>query len=214
MYVIRCVWRGALSLLALAASAGVAQAHIYAYEDHTGALVITDAPGDERWRMLFVLEEAGARTAPAPISAPGCDYAARRGRTPSTWEGHLPAVAAEFKLDPRLLQAVIWAESRCNHAAVSPKGARGLMQLMPATARQYGVVDSFDPLQNIKGGARYLRDLLDLFAGNVELALAAYNAGPRSVMEARMRIPPFRETRAYVPAVLQRLAVLRGASFP
>jgi soluble lytic murein transglycosylase-like protein len=111
-----------------------------------------------------------------------------------------------------LIHAVIWAESRCNPVAVSPKGARGLMQLMPGTARQYGVTDSFDPLQNIRGGARYLRDLLDLFGGNVELALAAYNAGPRSVVDARMRIPPYRETLAYVPAVLKRLALLRAKS--
>jgi len=201
----------AFTLFAMLAGAAPAGAQIYAYTDRTGELVLTDAPRDERWRMLFMLEEPGARTRPPPVDAAGgCGATAASPGRPHAWEPAVPAIAAEARLDPHLLHAVIWAESRCNPVAVSPKGARGLMQLMPATARQYGVTDAFDPLQNIRGGARYLRDLLDLFGGNVELALAAYNAGPKSVVEARMRIPPYRETLAYVPAVLKRLAMLRG----
>jgi soluble lytic murein transglycosylase-like protein len=200
-----------LTLVALFAGAAPAGAHIYAYTNQEGEVVLTDAPRDERWRMLFMLEEPGARTVPPPsVAVVGNCTPASGTRSASAWEASVPAIASETRLDPHLIHAVIWAESRCNPVAVSPKGARGLMQLMPGTARQYGVTDSFDPLQNIRGGARYLRDLLDLFGGNVELALAAYNAGPRSVVDARMRIPPYRETLAYVPAVLKRLALLRG----
>jgi soluble lytic murein transglycosylase-like protein len=201
-----------LGLLTVAAHCQGVHAHVYAYADAHGEIVITDAPRDERWRVLFTLEEAAARTLPAPLAAMGCDHGSGARRTPRPWESDLPAIAADLKLDPHLIQAVIWAESRCNPVALSPKGARGLMQLMPATARQYAVADAFDPLQNIRGGARYLRDLLELFAGNLELALAAYNAGPGSVLAARMRIPPFPETRAYVPAVMKRLAALRGVA--
>ena len=204
----------AFMFAAMCSVGGPAGAHIYAYSDQSGELVLTDAPRDERWQMLFMLEEPGARTVPPPLQlAGGCVDATNAQRRPANaWEHALPAIAAETRLDPHLIHAVIWAESRCNPVAVSPKGARGLMQLMPGTARQYGVTDAFDPLQNLKGGARYLRDLLDLFGGNVELALAGYNAGPKSVVDARMRIPPYRETLAYVPAVLKRLAMLRSRS--
>ena len=200
-------------VLACILASASASAHTSAYADHRGEVVLTDAPGDERLRLLFTIEEPGARTLPASLAAAGCEFpSASARRVPNSWENGLATIAAETKIDPRLLQAVIWAESRCNPVAVSPKGARGLMQLMPGTARQYGVHDAFDPLQNIKGGARYLRDLLELFSGNVELALAAYNAGPKNVIDAGMRIPPFRETRSYVPAVMKRLAALRGGT--
>ncbi|MBL8383994.1 MAG: lytic transglycosylase domain-containing protein [Burkholderiales bacterium] len=123
---------------------------------------------------------------------------------PAAWADEIAAAAAASGVDAALIGAVVWAESRCNPRARSPKGAMGLMQLMPATARAYGVADAYDPAQNLRAGARYLRDLLALFNGDVALALAAYNAGPRSVVAARMAIPPYRETRAYVPAVLAR----------
>ena len=106
------------------------------------------------------------------------------------------------RLPPRLLQALIWAESRFNPLAVSPAGAAGLAQLMPATARELGVVNRHDPQQNIDGGARYLRQMLDRF-GSVHLALAAYNAGPGAVMKAG-GIPKNRETPGYVKTVLDR----------
>lgn len=106
------------------------------------------------------------------------------------------------RLPPRLLQALIWAESRFNPLAVSPAGAAGLAQLMPATARELGVVNRHDPQQNIDGGARYLRQMLDRF-GSVHLALAAYNAGPGAVTKAG-GIPRNRETPGYVKSVLDR----------
>ena len=106
------------------------------------------------------------------------------------------------RLPPRLLRALIWAESRFNPLAVSPAGAAGLAQLMPATARELGVTNRHDPRQNIDGGARYLRQMLDRF-GSVHLALAAYNAGPGAVTKAG-GIPGNRETPGYVRSVLDR----------
>jgi soluble lytic murein transglycosylase-like protein len=106
------------------------------------------------------------------------------------------------RLDPALVRAVIVAESACNPQATSRRGARGLMQLMPETARQYGASNAFDPEQNIRAGTRYLRDLADRYENDVQLMLAAYNAGPQAV-DSRKAIPPFRETLDYVPRVLR-----------
>jgi len=198
--------RRAAMLASLLLTTAHAQPVISVFEDAEGSVIMTDAAGAAGWRLLFSVGELAARSMPPPARAAACG---KDG--PATWQSQIAPLAQGLGLDPHLLSAVIWAESRCNPRALSPKGAQGLMQLMPATARQYAVADPFDPLQNIRGGARYLRDLLDLFAGNLELALAAYNAGPKSVVDARMRIPPFRETRAYVPAVLKRLALLRAA---
>jgi soluble lytic murein transglycosylase-like protein len=100
------------------------------------------------------------------------------------------------------LHAVIQAESNYDYLAVSPKGATGLMQLMPGTARQYGVADARDPAANLLAGARYLRDLLAQFNQDLPVALAAYNAGPWAVQKSRNAIPPYAETRRYVPKVL------------
>jgi soluble lytic murein transglycosylase-like protein len=110
--------------------------------------------------------------------------------------------ARETRLDPRLLHAVIATESGYNPVARSAKGAQGLMQLMPATARRYGVANAYEPRNNIMGGARYLADLLAMFDQDVQLALAAYNAGEQAVIRHGRRIPPYRETSVYVPRVL------------
>jgi soluble lytic murein transglycosylase-like protein len=115
-----------------------------------------------------------------------------------------PAVqetAVAHGLDPALIDLVIRMESGYNPRAVSPKGARGVMQLLPATARAYGVADIFNPRENIRGGIRYLRDLLGRFDSDVRLALAAYNAGPEAV-ERHGGVPPYKETRNYVSAIL------------
>ena len=109
---------------------------------------------------------------------------------------------ARYRLPPMLLQALVWQESRFNPMAISPAGAAGLAQLMPATARELGVTNRHDPAQNIDGGARYLRQMLDKF-GSIHLALAAYNAGPGAVRKAG-GIPRNRETPIYVKRVLQR----------
>lgn len=109
----------------------------------------------------------------------------------------------KYGLDPELLRQVIWAESGFNPKAVSPKGAMGLMQLMPETANYLGVTDPFDPAQNIEGGARYLREMFDKFQGSVHLALAAYNAGPKRVLWYG-DVPPIAETKGYVKKIVKR----------
>jgi soluble lytic murein transglycosylase-like protein len=113
--------------------------------------------------------------------------------------------ARASSLDPALVHAVVEVESGYNPAALSPKGAVGLMQLMPATASRYGVPDpASSPEANLRAGTRYLRYLMDLFDHRMDLALAAYNAGENAVLRYGQRIPPFRETQRYVPAVLAR----------
>lgn len=111
------------------------------------------------------------------------------------------SASAAYHLDPDLVNSVIHAESGFNARAVSPKGARGLMQLMPATASQLGVNDAFDPQTNVEGGSRYLRELLERYNFDLVKALAAYNAGPERV-EQYQGVPPFRETRAYVARIV------------
>jgi soluble lytic murein transglycosylase-like protein len=120
------------------------------------------------------------------------------------------SAARKFSVDEALVRAVIHVESRFDPKAVSPKGATGLMQLMPGTARRFGVADARDPAQNIHGGTNYLRVLLDLFNGDLRLALAAYNAGEGAVLKHKRRIPPYQETQQYVQLVLGRYRQLVG----
>ena len=126
--------------------------------------------------------------------------AKRHPNVPASLAGIFDDAAKRYRLDPVLLAAVAKQESRFRTRAVSPVGARGVMQLMPRTARALGVKDSFNPRQNIFGGAKYLRQLLDQFRGDVNLSLAAYNAGPGAVRRYR-GIPPYRETRNYVASI-------------
>lgn len=111
-------------------------------------------------------------------------------------------VASRHQVDAALIKAIIMAESRYNPRAISKRGAKGLMQLMPCTAKAFGVEDSFNPLQNINGGVRYFKKLIKLFNGDIMLALAAYNAGITRVKKHN-GIPPFKETRNYINAVLR-----------
>jgi hypothetical protein len=121
-------------------------------------------------------------------------------------------VAAEAKIAPALLHAVIATESRYNTSALSPRGAIGLMQLMPDTALRFGAPDPYNPRDNVLAGANYLKFLLKLFGNDMELALAAYNAGHGAVMRAGNRIPDYPETMAYVPKVLAYLRCARNAA--
>jgi len=116
----------------------------------------------------------------------------------------LRVAAQRQSINADLLEAVAWRESRLRHTAVSPKGAIGVMQIMPSTAAALGI-DGFDVRQNIEGGATYLRQMLNRYGGNLALALAAYNAGPGAVDRYR-GVPPYRETQAYVAAIINRLA--------
>jgi soluble lytic murein transglycosylase-like protein len=121
----------------------------------------------------------------------------------------IESAARASRLEPALLQAVMVAESGGDPKALSSKGARGLMQLMPATARLYGVRDAFDPEQNIRAASRYLRDLTDRYQDDLRLVLAAYNAGPAAVDSYGGKVPPLRETLDYVPRVLRIYSRLR-----
>jgi soluble lytic murein transglycosylase-like protein len=176
--------------------------------------VLEIGPGGEaRWI-------AGAGAEPAPLAAgpiaevPAeialvADQAASppllaAQAVPAAYAARIHELAARFDLSPALLEAVVWQESRWRADAVSPVGARGLAQLMPGTAREMGV-DPDDPFANLEGGARYLRQQLDRFDGDVEKALAAYNAGPGRVVAAN-GIPAIRETQMYVASVMGRLS--------
>ncbi len=120
------------------------------------------------------------------------------------------AAAARYNVDPDLIHSVISIESNFNPKAVSPKNARGLMQLMPRTAELLGVKNSFDPEQNIDAGTRYLRDLLKKYKNDLTLALAAYNAGPESVDRYGHRVPPYLETMKYVQRIAETYAKLKA----
>jgi len=176
-----------------------AWADIYAYTDADGTESFSNMPADERYAVPIVeLQPAVAATAPAA--------AARKHMTGLTRKAGYDQVVEEVSrahgLESALLHAVISVESSYNPKAVSRKGAAGLMQLMPQTAKRYGVADAFDPRQNLNGGALYLKDLLRMFNNDTSLALAAYNAGEHAVMKHGNRIPPYRETLRYVPRVM------------
>ena len=132
-------------------------------------------------------------------------------RVPAALAPLLNEISMRHGMDPDLIAAVVSAESAFNPLAISPKGARGLMQLMPETAREYGVKDVHDPRQNLEGGVAYLRDLKERYRGNLTLALAAYNAGPGAVQRAA-GVPEFRETQDYIRKIEARYGPLKGAA--
>ncbi|MGC1271248.1 MAG: lytic transglycosylase domain-containing protein [Croceibacterium sp.] len=132
------------------------------------------------------------------------NLAAQAGLVPQAYVAKVHELAARFDLSPTLIEALVWQESRWRANAVSPVGAQGLAQLMPGTARELGV-DPADPFANLEGGARYLRAQMDRFDGDLEKALAAYNAGPGRVARAN-GVPAIRETQLYVAAIMGRLS--------
>jgi hypothetical protein len=124
-------------------------------------------------------------------------------------DSYIVEASVRHGVDPVLIYATMHQESSFKQRALSPKGASGLMQLMPGTARRFGVTNIFDPRQNIEGGTRYMRFLLDSFDGDVALALAGYNAGEGAVLKYGRRIPPYRETQEYVRRITRRYALMR-----
>ena len=169
-------------------------ADIYKYVDEEGVMHFTDAPTDRRFK-IFMRDIKRDRKLRTNFKL-GTLY-----RNPDEFEPIVKSIASEYGVDKNLVKAVIHAESGYNPNAVSPKGAQGLMQLMPKTAQGLSVPNSFDPKDNIRGGVRYLRFLLDTFKGDVTLALAAYNAGLSRVNQYG-GVPPFEETRNYISRVL------------
>ncbi len=181
----------------VAALAGVpdARADIYSFTDERGVVHFTNIPGlDKRYKLIR--REAGSAIPRSGQAWMPSEADIRR------FSSIIDIAARSHGVEPALVQAVITAESGFNPRAVSRAGASGLMQLMPDTARRYGVRDVFDPVENIHGGVRYLRDLLEMFKGDMRLALAGYNAGENAVIRAGNNIPPYSETQQYVPKVL------------
>jgi soluble lytic murein transglycosylase-like protein len=167
---------------------------IYKYVDQDGVVHLSNVP-DAKHNL--VLKEGWVRF--------------RLGSNFKQYDPLIRKAAETYRLDYALIKAVIKAESDFNPSAVSRKGAKGLMQLMPETAGALGVIDSFQPEDNIHGGVRYLRYLLDLFNGDLKLALAAYNAGENTVLRCN-GIPPYKETRDYIQRVLRYLQNYRKES--
>lgn len=185
-----------------------ARADLYGYVDERGVAHLSNVPLDHRY-FLFrrdrpdtALPGKNSVIINVPAAAPRRTTRINPAQR-KQYASIVAAAARQHKLSPALLHAVITVESGYNPKARSPKGASGLMQLMPATAERYDVTDIWDPKQNVDGGARYLRDLLTLFDNDLSLALAAYNAGEGAVIQHGNRIPPYPETRSYVPKVLQ-----------
>jgi soluble lytic murein transglycosylase-like protein len=176
--------------LVLAGLSTAAEAQIYSWRDANGILTLSDRPQNARAQAVTV--PVGS----LPLVA----------RLNPQFEPLIRQYASLQGVRPDLVRAVIQVESAFNPRAVSPKGAMGLMQLMPATAKEFGVIDPFNPTENIRAGVHYLRRLLDRYNDDEQLALAAYNAGPGAVQKYGNTVPPYKETRNYV----EKIAGIRG----
>ena len=216
----------ALALAAAGAGAAPARADVWADVDAQGVAHFAAAKLDERYQLFFRGEgsfDTAAGVTPRAVAVPTTSAS----RLLAYFEisprfrqvkHHLREAAREHDIEFELLQALIATESGFDPLAVSPKGAVGLMQIMPATAERYGVVGDrkspvasklTDPRTNVRTGARYLRDLMRMFPGQLELVLAAYNAGEGAVQRAGNRIPNYRETQNYVKTVMQLYGMLK-----
>jgi soluble lytic murein transglycosylase-like protein len=180
---------------------GIAEADVFVSVDARGGYVLSNVhrPGRTYERVIHEPQMPVASLDGQPQMIASQPYAEL-----------VSAAASANQLPEALLHAVINAESHYDPGATSPKGAGGLMQLMPDTARELGVKDVYDPKANIQGGARYLKRLMTLFDNDIALAVAAYNAGPDAVLSRGRVIPPFAETQRYVPSVLRQYRRLQG----
>lgn len=196
-------WTGVLAtLLALGVGTPCA-ADIWGYVDEQGVAHLSDRQVSERY---YLFKKEAARPKAEEFDPALLQNAVGNILVNSAYRAQysplIAQVAREFDLDAFLLHAIITVESGYNPQAKSPKGATGLMQLMPETAQRYAVKNISDPLQNLQGGARYLRFLLGMFPNRLDLVIAAYNAGENAVVQYGNKIPPYAETLAYVPNVL------------
>ncbi len=198
MSVVRFALSLALAGLLLTAERA-AGGDLYSYVDDEGVIHFSNAPSDARYRKVNRTVGASGvyRAAPQARSRPIPESSSL-----ARWREHIRAAAEKYRLPEPLLLAVMAVESNFDHRALSEKGAMGLMQLMPATAKDMYVGDAWDPGQNIEGGARYLRVLANQYEGDMVRTLAAYNAGPEAVKRAGGAIPDIPETREYVRRVV------------
>ena len=200
------------AVIALAAPAG---ADVYQYRDRSGAIVFTNAPVERGARLV---KQPPLPPAPRMFAGPSNPRAALLAElakpiplpVPTSYDTLIRDVADRYEVEYALVKAMIKAESDFDRTAVSRKGALGLMQLMPETAAQHQVHDVFLPRDNIEGGCRHLRMLLDRYGGNLPLVIAAYNAGTQRVEDAG-GVPPIAETREYLARVLRYRAAYLGA---
>ena len=191
-------------VLALGAVAPLCRADIYAYTDSSGTTHFSNVPDDVRYKLIV---RAPVET-PAGVPADARRAAAWLARS-GDYDAAIARAAGAANVQAELVRAVIVVESGFNPRAISRRGAVGLMQLLPSTARRYGAFNAFDPEQNILAGAHYLGDLIARYGKDrLELVLAAYNAGENAVERYGRRIPPYKETKAYVPNVLRMYRAL------
>jgi soluble lytic murein transglycosylase-like protein len=183
-----------IAALLTVAAAG-AHSRIYGFVDADGVRHFTDVPDNNQYRLLYI--------SPREVTESGQHYDAALLARATQYDSIIETAATSTAVEANLLRAVIVVESGFNSHAVSKRGAVGLMQLMPATGSRFGVSNLYDPRQNVHAGARYLKFLIDRFGQNIQLALAAYNAGEEAVDRNGGQIPPYTETRAYVPRVLK-----------
>jgi len=177
-----------LAAFSFFSAADLSHADIYKYVDEEGVLHLTNVPTNSKAKYTLIMRERRI------LLHYDIDV--------TKFDEYISNASNKHNIDPALIRAVIKAESNFNHRAVSPVGAQGLMQLMPATASQLKVDDAFHPEQNIDGGVRYLSYLLRLYRGNLTLALAAYNAGEGAVAKYHYQVPPYQETKNYVKRVM------------
>ncbi len=197
-----------LLALSILWSPSALRADIYRYQDGNGVVHFTNVPNNSKYQ-LFYKEYIKVRPA-LPTKGNLKNFSSTISNLNNTQlTPHIEEASQQYGIDPKLIQAIIHVESRFDPQALSPKGAQGLMQLMPQTARDLQVSDAFSPKENIDGGTRYFRYLMDTYNQDLSLALAAYNAGPEKVNLYR-GIPPYQETKSYVQKVMQIYNQLRS----
>jgi soluble lytic murein transglycosylase-like protein len=188
-------------LLALFLSNGVL-ADVYKYTDNRGRIFYTDEPRNSLYKRIIKSRPIHYSVLKNTLNIESVKFNNFTGTNKRRFDDLIEQTAYRHQVDAKLVHAVIQTESAYNSSAQSPKGAMGLMQLMPDTARRFGVIDRNDPDQNVEGGTRYLKHLIKLFQPNLALALAAYNAGENAVINHHNSIPPYPETQNYVKQVL------------